>query len=163
MFHLDHASVSQDRDRRFTLPRELQIAEDFVGVIGGFTLDVAAEAAAHVCPNYYSLERHEDGLILPWYGHVWCNPPWSDVPPWVRKAWQAWKEGLCDSITMLLPVRTEQPFWQQLVEPYRDQPGSPLRVKFLEKRSKFGTPEDPTGKNAGSPPFIGCLLHWRRT
>jgi hypothetical protein len=161
MFHLDHATQTQDRDRRFTMQRELAIAYDFAKVTG-FTLDVAAEALSHVCEDYFSPERGKNGLILPWYGHVWCNPPWSECGAWIRKAWAEWTKGGPESITMLLPVRTEQPFWQQLVEPYRDQPNSPLRVKFLEKRSKFGDPMDPEGKNAGSPPFICCLLHWRR-
>lgn len=162
MFHLDHATQTQDRDRRFTLERELGLARELFHV-PAFTLDVAAEALAHVADNYYSPERNEDGLIMQWHGHVWCNPPWSDCGAWVRKAWAEWRSGLPDSITMLLPVRTEQPFWQQLVEPYRDQPNSPLRIKFLPKRSKFGDPNDPLGKNAGSPPFICCLLHWRRS
>lgn len=28
----------------------------------------------------------EDGLAVPWRGLVWCNPPYSNVTPWVVKA-----------------------------------------------------------------------------
>jgi len=54
----------------------------------GFTLDVAAEDAAelHRCAAYFT--PRDDGLAQSWKtdGAVWCNPPYSDVQPWVRKA-----------------------------------------------------------------------------
>jgi len=27
----------------------------------------------------------DDGLAMPWGGLVWCNPPYSNASPWVRK------------------------------------------------------------------------------
>jgi hypothetical protein len=162
MFHLDHQANTADRDRRFTLPATYKLCQDLTKV-EKYTLDVCAEPLSTGAMDYYSLERGEDGLVLPWHGDVWCNPPWSDLFSWTSRAWEMWQRGASVSISLLIPVRTEQPFWQTMVEPYRDRAGSPLKVHFLPKRQRFGSPLDPLGLKAGSPPFICCLLHWSPT
>ncbi len=40
----------------------------------GFTLDAAASADNARCANYY--DAPANGLIRPWEGVVWCNPPY---------------------------------------------------------------------------------------
>jgi hypothetical protein len=87
----------------------------------GFTIDVAAAAHNTKCDRYY--DRTTDGLAQSWAGEmVWCNPPYSSIEPWVRKAWDEW--ATAKGIVMLLPAnRTEQAWWQDLVEPHRDEPG----------------------------------------
>lgn len=163
MFALEQENTTEraDRDRRFTLDSTLDAIADRFG--HRWDLDVCAEELAHVCDRYYSLERGENGLALPWHGDVWCNPPWSELSKWVRRAWDAWRGGACSTITMLIPVRCEQPFWQSLVEPYRDQPNSPLKTWFVPKRQEFGSPTDPKKLIKGSPPFICVVLHWSET
>lgn len=122
-----------------------------------FTIDVAAALHnAKVAPFF---NRSDDGLAQSWAGHrVWCNPPYSDIAPWVAKAWA---EERAELIVMLLPAnRTEQSWWQELVEPHRDRPGSRLRVEFLKGRLRFiqaGRSE--VGPNE-RPPFGCCLLIW---
>ncbi|NBT69784.1 MAG: hypothetical protein EBT78_18715 [Betaproteobacteria bacterium] len=27
----------------------------------------------------------EDGLVTPWIGTIWCNPPFSNISPWIEK------------------------------------------------------------------------------
>lgn len=50
-----------------------------------FTLDVAASAENALTDRYYDLEVN--GLAQSWGGErVWCNPPYSDLRPWVEKA-----------------------------------------------------------------------------
>lgn len=55
--------------------------------LGEFDLDPC-------CPNnlpwktakgFYSLENNQDGLLLPWYGRVWLNPPYSNWVPFLQK------------------------------------------------------------------------------
>ncbi|MNL51758.1 hypothetical protein D3C87_1748820 [compost metagenome] len=59
-------------------------------------------------------------------------------------------------IVMLLPAnRTEQAWWQDHVEPYRDR-GIFMRVEFLRRRFNFGMPGNEAGKFHSSPPF-GCV------
>ena len=125
-----------------------------------FTLDVAA--ASHNAKAKRYLAREDDGLSHPWTGNVWCNPPYSDCGAWVRKAWEEWERAHGPRrIVMLLPAnRVEQAWWQDHVEPYRDRPGSPLRVEFLRGRMRFDRPGAVISPKGDRPPFGVCLLVW---
>lgn len=123
----------------------------------GFSIDVAASPANAKCDRYYTVD--DDGLAQSWAGErVWCNPPYSDIRPWVGKAWA---EEEAELVVMLLPAnRTEQGWWQDLVEPHRDRPGSRLRTEFFRGRLRFikaGRTE--VGPNE-RPPFGCVLLIW---
>ena len=50
-----------------------------------FDLDVAAPIGGSHVPadKYYTQE--DDGLVQPWIGNVWMNPPFSKPSPWVEK------------------------------------------------------------------------------
>ena len=127
---------------------------------GPFTVDVAAAAHNTKVERFY--DRTTDGLAQSWAGErVWCNPPYSSIEPWIRKAWA--ESATADVIVMLLPAnRTEQGWWQDLVEPYRDRPGSPLRSEFIRGRLRFISPHrDHVGMNE-RPPFGNVLLIWQR-
>lgn len=140
-----------------------------------FDLDVAAAPHNAKAPEFYT--REDDGLTQPWCGFVWCNPPYSDCGAWVRKAWHEWhgtdgtapdnhamqhaRDAAPWRIVMLLPAnRVEQAWWQDHVEPYRDRPGSPLRVEFLRGRMRFDRPGAVIGPKGDRPPFGVCLLIW---
>ncbi|WP_221177321.1 phage N-6-adenine-methyltransferase [Nocardioides marmoriginsengisoli] len=142
---------------------------------GGFDLDVAAAEHNAKCERFYSLE--DDGLTQPWTGTVWCNPPYSNLGAWVLKAWDAWngedlrmppvhslqlaRDTAPFKIVMLVPAnRVEQAWWQDWVEPYRDQPGSPLRVEFLRGRLRFDRPNAVIGPKGDRPPFGCAPLIW---
>lgn len=128
-----------------------------------FTLDVAAAPHNTKCERFYT--REDDGLAQSWVGErIWCNPPYSDIGAWVRKAWDSWRpEASAELIVMLLPAnRVEQRWWQQWVEPYRDRPGSSLRVEFLPGRMRFIRPDAVIGPKGDRPPFGCCLLIWER-
>ena len=152
-----------DLDSRYTLRHTLEWCKRVAGV-DDFDLDVAACDEAHVAERYYTAT--DDGLLRPWFGRVWCNPPYSDIEPWVRKAWATMATRAAEVIAMLLPAtRTEQPWWQELVEPVRDGPsvdGVRFSVHFLPGRQSFGIPGNPLGVGVGSPPFGCVLLLWRR-
>jgi hypothetical protein len=146
-----------------------------------FTLDAAATHANAKCALYctehgffermgtpenplrpYAVrDNHVDGLTKDWSGlRVWVNPPYSDIAPWVLKAW----ESKAELVYMLVPAtRTEQGWFQDLIEPFRDGrvdfPGSDLQLTthFLRGRTRFLK----DGKRMGSPKF-GCVgLLWQ--
>lgn len=131
-----------------------------------FTLDVCATPENAKCERFYTLE--DDGLVQPWSGRVWCNPPYSQIGVWVTRAWDQWMgtAELIDPelIVMLLPAnRPEQVWWQDHVEPFRDGKGAGhLRTEFLRGRPRFVMPgAEAIGPNE-RPPFGCVLLIWER-
>lgn len=130
-----------------------------------FTIDVAALPHNTKLPRYFTPEQ--DGLAQSWAGErVWCNPPYSDIEPWVQKAWaeiedddRGYLPGGAKLIVMLLPAnRTEQGWWQRQVEPYRDRRG--FRVEFLAGRPRFIKHGFDRVEPNQRPPFGCCLLIW---
>lgn len=157
-------TAGNELDERYTLRTDIAWALKRVGA-EAFDLDVAACAESHLAAKFYT--KADDGLTKPWLGWVWCNPPFSDIAPWVERAWEVIND--CLGIAMLLPAsRTEQQWWQRLVEPYRDgkgdqhPSGARLETHFLPGRTRFGLPGNPRGDGVGSPPFGCVLLIWRR-
>jgi len=153
--HPHYSGVNREVDDRATT------VEDFTAIaarLGPFTIDVAAAAHNTKCERFYDLAA--DGLAQSWAGErVWCNPPYSRLRPWIEKAWS---EDRAEVVVMLIPAnRTEQTWWQELVEPYRDKPGSPLTLELLPGRMRFLSPGQTT-TSGGRPPFGCCLLIWRR-
>lgn len=127
-----------------------------------FTIDVAAAEHNKKCGRFYSIE--DNGLERTWaMDRVWCNPPYSDIEPWVAKAWSEWGNGVYapNLIVMLLPAnRTEQGWWQRQVEPHLRQRRSDFHVEFLPGRLRFLAPGADEIKPNERPPFGCCLLIW---
>lgn len=80
-----------------------------------FDLDPAsgAEDTPHASERY---TREDDGLVQPWEGYVWCNPPWSSPSndgrmkeAWLHKARVESSKDRVDAVFVLLPddVSTE--------------------------------------------------------
>lgn len=120
----------------------------------GFTVDVAASPENAKLPRFFTAE--DDGLAQDWSGErVWCNPPYSAIAPWVEKG----HAGGADLVVMLLPAnRTEQRWWQELVEPHRR--AGALEVEFLAGRMRFIPPGEDSVKPNSRPPFGCCLVIW---
>lgn len=132
----------------------------------GFTVDVAASEHNAKLRRYYT--PHEDGLKQSWTGErVWCNPPYSNIRPWIVKAWLEWARYAGNDgappelIVMLLPAnRTEQAWWQELVEPELREQRPDFRCEFLPGRMRFIRPGAVIDPRGDRPPFGCCLLIW---
>lgn len=124
----------------------------------GFTLDAAASASNTKCAKYYT--RETDGIKQPWGGEVvWCNPPFSAIPSFIEKAITEVIFRGCKKVVMLLPAnRCEQYWWQSLVEPNRDRPGSFISTEFVPGRPRFKWPEGHPGPRTGDRPPFGCVI-----
>jgi phage N-6-adenine-methyltransferase len=145
-------------DDRMTDPEVFQDLDDRFK----FTVDAAATWANTLLPRFWTIE--DDALAQSWAGErVWCNPPFSDIRPWVDKAWNEWlSPDPPEVIVMLLPAnRTEQAWWQDLVEPDLRDRLVGFRVEFLRGRMRFIAPGDTAIKPNARPPFGCCLLIWR--
>jgi phage N-6-adenine-methyltransferase len=93
-----------------------------------FTLDVAASAENAKAPKFYTAQ--DDGLSQPWFGRVWCNPPYGKgIADWVKKAWESHHQNAA-VVVMLLPARTDTKWFHDYA--------LKGRVEFLKGRLKFG-------------------------
>jgi len=57
---------------------------DLMGIT--FDIDVAAPPNGVPwipCKKFYT--QKDDGLTQPWNGLIWCNPPYSNIEPWVDR------------------------------------------------------------------------------
>lgn len=114
-----------------------------------FTLDPCADAENHKCDRYYTKEQ--DGLKQIWGGEVvFCNPPYSQIDKWVKKAWEEAraKDTIC---VLLIPARTDTRWFHGYIQ-------NRAEVRFIKGRLKFG---DATG-NAPFPSMV-CIFYGPET
>lgn len=183
---------TEDPNRRYTTREFMEWIKAKAGV-DAWDVDVAADAESHHAPRWFSLLPYEgssgvDGLTQSWLPSdewvrdryrigalppIWCvfvNPPFDDLGSWVQKTWLmlnlAEPRFLHLRIAFVLPGnRHEQPFWQEMIEPYRDgramRCGYALECHFPPGRQAYAKPGS-NGEAVGSADFPSCLLVWRR-
>lgn len=96
-----------------------------------FTLDVCADENNHKCEHYYTKETN--GLIRPWIGTVWCNPPYGrQIGEWVRRAYLSSRLAPT-TVVMLLPARTDTRWFHDYIY---NKPN--VEIRFIKGRLKFG-------------------------
>ena len=114
--------------------------------ISDFDVDLAASAENAVTARFYdeaydSLRREGDWATDSWN---WCNPPFSHLEPWVRKA--AAEKVLGARVAMLIPASVGSLWWFKHVH-------ERARVLFLHPRLSF------IGTNAPYPKDLALLLY----
>jgi hypothetical protein len=86
----------------------------------------------------------KDGLRMSWAGQrVFCNPPYSDIAPWLAKADEA------NVAVYLLPSRTDVRWWHDAVIHRASE------VRFIRGRLCFGD-------NSGPAPFASIVAVFDR-
>ena len=84
----------------------------------GFTMDP--------CPLHATF----DGLVVPWRGAVFVNPPYGRgnvIGPWIKKGWESAEAGA--TVVMLLPSRTDTRWWHDYV--------MKGEIRFIRGRLRF--------------------------
>lgn len=110
-----------------------------------FDLDVCANESNHKCDDYYSIE--DDGLSKDWSGRrVFCNPPYSNIAEWVKKAFYETKNDNT-LVVLLIPSRTDTKYFQNYIY-------NRSEIRFIKGRLKFGN-----SKN--SAPFPSMIVIFR--
>ncbi len=110
-------------------------------------VDLLPEFDLDPCSNTNSVVRAkrtvmlpENGLEATWEGLVWCNPPYSYVPPWVDAAGEAANGKAAATVFMLIKNDPTTRWWAKAVLEY-GATSFPLRkrVKFIggDGKSKF--------------------------
>lgn len=90
-----------------------------------FDLDVAASKVNAKCKHYY--HQRDNGLISLWYGNVWCNPPYSNIPEFVKRCSEY--DGLS---VLLLPSRTDTKWFHDYI--YKNPR---CEIRFIRGRLRF--------------------------
>ena len=71
------------------------------------------------------------GRTRSWEGEiVFCNPPYSDITPWVKKAWHHWKKKEATTV-LLIPARTDQNWFHDYIWGYAED------IRFIKGRVPF--------------------------
>ncbi|CAQ85229.1 MULTISPECIES: phage N-6-adenine-methyltransferase [Photorhabdus] len=118
----------------------------------GFYLDAAADNENALCAHY--LTERDNALICDWvsYGAIYCNPPYSDITPWVIKAAIECRKQL-QPVVMLVPTDTSVGWFKlamNSVDEIRLITGG--RISFINA----GNGKEKKGNTKGS-----LLLIWR--
>lgn len=111
-----------------------------------FTGDVAASEANSLCGKFYT--ESDDAINKKWFYSNWCNPPYSNIRPWVNKAIEQHKDG--KTVVMLVPSDTSVKWFKEAYESCNE-------VRFISGRISFinaDTQKPVNGNNKGSVIFI---------
>jgi site-specific DNA-methyltransferase (adenine-specific) len=101
---------------------------------GPFTLDPCATPENAKCHHYYT--RDQDGLAQPWFGKVFCNPPYAGaVGAWLKKAHESVESGQAELVVMLVFARTDAKWFHDYE--------SKAELRFLPGRLRFGDGKSP--------------------
>lgn len=83
--------------------------------------DLACRSDNRICEYGYCHDWGMDALTMDWAGDIdsragwaWCNPPFADIEPWVKKAHEESLKGLC--LAMLVPASVGSNWWRDWVE-----------------------------------------------
>lgn len=111
-----------------------------------FSCDVAADIDNSLCDFHY--DYHDDALNQQWFDNNWCNPPYSDVTPWINKAIEQLDCGR--TTVMLVPADTSVKWFKLAYDSCNE-------VRFISGRISFlnsATQKPVNGNNKGSVLFI---------
>lgn len=115
---------------------------------GKFDLDVCATAMNAKCLTFFP--PGHDGLKMPWFGNVWCNPPYSKGQPdqWIKKALQELRAGRARQVVMLLRGDTSTKRWHDLIVP------NATEFHFVRGRLRFWENGRPAKQGAAFPSVV---------
>jgi phage N-6-adenine-methyltransferase len=137
------SSVKTGGKDEWGTPRKL--LDKLEKVFGKFDLDPCADATNAVASRYFT--KAENGLVQPWFGNVFMNPPYSAIKDWLAKAFaESHREGV-KRVICLVPARTDSR-WFHAWATRGD-------VYFLKGRLKF------IGGLHGAP-FPSCLIQYQK-
>jgi len=85
------------------------------------------------CPIDYN-DKSPNGLNIEWGSSTFCNPPYSLVKEFIKKAYDEWKKG--KKIVMLINAITDTKAFHKYIY-------NQAEIRFLEGRVKFINPDQP--------------------
>jgi transcriptional regulator with XRE-family HTH domain len=131
------------------------ILERLYPVVGGiFDLDPCSpttdrKKAPVKAKVYHTGDEGNNGLLMPWFGNVFVNPPYGrELKIWIKKCHDEYYSGRVKTCIALIPARPDTNAWHQYIADKAD-------VFMLRGRLKFGA--DGGGEAA---PFPSAIVVW---
>lgn len=167
-----HHGSGRERDEAMSAPQQLEhedprqtwatpkwvldVAQDITGK--EIALDVASSDDNAVASRNFC--RTKDGLTQSWECNgdeqmAWCNPPYGDIGPWVRKA--VVELGRGNPSCLLLPVRAATSWFSVMVGAMTR--GRDVGIRFFRHRVNFVPPagvKSSSNAEASMLVFFGC-------
>lgn len=117
----------------------LQTPPHIYKALGRIDLDPCAAPNTNIGTANYVLEHGQDGLLLPWHGFVYCNPPFSQKHKWANRC-VTHGNGI-----LILPERGSAPWFAPLAQAARYYWVMGQKINFLG---------GPSSNNLGSVLFL---------
>jgi phage N-6-adenine-methyltransferase len=112
-----------------------------------FTTDVASSFKNRLCRDHRS--EKFDGLLTGWGDVNWCNPPYSNITPWVMKAIE--QQVFFGRVTvMLIPADTSSKWFKLAFDHCSECHLITGRISFI----RSDTQKPALGNNKGSVVFV---------
>jgi site-specific DNA-methyltransferase (adenine-specific) len=89
------------------------------------------------CPIDWK-EGDPDGLRIDWGQSTFCNPPYSQVALWIKKAYDEWKKG--KRVVMLINAITDTKAFHEYIY-------NKAEIRFIKGRISFINPDEPDKKS----------------
>jgi phage N-6-adenine-methyltransferase len=80
------------------------------------------------CPIDWDINTHPDGLLIDWGLSSFCNPPYSNVKEWIKKAHTEWKKG--KKVVMLINAITDTQAFHTYIY-------NQAEIRFIKGRLSF--------------------------
>ena len=96
------------------------------------------------CPITWK-EGDPDGLSTDWGSSTFCNPPYSQVAKWIKKAHDEWRKG--KTVVMLINAITDTKAFHEYIY-------GKAELRFLKGRVKFIDPTRPSLKQPSPKPSM---------
>lgn len=96
-----------------------------------------------------------DGLLIPWSGSVFVNPPFGrELPKWIKKAWDEADNGT--TVVLLIPSRTDTRWFHDYVA--RAQLEGHGEIRFIRGRLRFKNPNKEEWDSQSCAPFPSMVV-----
>lgn len=115
-----------------------EVAAAVVASLGGIVdLDPCADPG-RTFPATQHFTKDDNGLIRPWLGRVYMNPPYGrEISAWTTKLRDELREGWATEAVALLPARVDTTWWHELAPPVACVLRGRLRFSGYEQSAPF--------------------------
>lgn len=138
--------MSSDDIEWYTPP---EIRGAVLAALGGIVdVDPCADPG-RTFPATQHFTREDNGLVRPWLGRVYMNPPYGrGISAWTTKLRDELREGWATEAVALLPARTDTTWWHELAPPVVCFLRGRLRFSGYEQSAPFPSAAAYFGRNA---------------